>query len=308
MNVFSIYRVGFAVLTIGFILSFSVNAGEDQDTWLKSTHEAWAEEDSEFKNSPTSPLAGVQRFEISEDGTVYFALEEGQVDWSLEMADQAVFSLLSSEEQWKWTGLENNARLIRGDEDISTETFLAAGDQARLGRFTVEFYPSSDTVIALVFDPDTQRIKEFETLDRFDANAKFALTAKIARFESPELLELVTARQRYKKQYRYAKLKFEVDGSQLELTAYKHALEGEGSDLMFVPFTDKTTGKYTYGGGRYLFANEPAEGDEVEIDFNHVINPLCTYATIYNCIVPTRENKLPIEILAGVKKYDNLEH
>lgn len=308
MTIFRIFRAGFAVLALGFFLSLPVGASEDQDAWLKSTHEAWVEEDSEFKNSPTSPLAGVQRFEISEAGTIYFAMKEGQVGWSVEPANQASFSLANSGDDWNWIGLENDARLMRGDEEISSSTILAAGDQVRLGRFTVEFYPSPDTVIALVFDPDTQRIREFETLDRFDANPKFALTAKIARFESPEQLELVTARQRYKKQYRYAKLKFEVDGTPLELTAYKHALEGEGSDLMFIPFTDKTTGKYTYGGGRYLFANEPAGGDEVEIDFNQVINPLCTYASIYNCIVPTRENKLPIEILAGVKKYDNLEH
>ena len=53
-----------------------------------------------------------------------------------------------------------------------------------------------------------------------------------------------------------------------------------------------------------VITDEPAEGDEVQLDFNLVINPLCSYAAIYNCIVPTRENKLPIAITAGVKKYD----
>ena len=52
-----------------------------------------------------------------------------------------------------------------------------------------------------------------------------------------------------------------------------------------------------------MIVDEPQEGNEVPIDFNLVINPLCSYASIYNCIVPTRENKLPIAILAGVKKY-----
>jgi len=48
--------------------------------------------------------------------------------------------------------------------------------------------------------------------------------------------------------------------------------------------------------------NEPPEGDEIFIDFNLVTNPLCSYADIYNCIVPTPENRLPVAILAGVKK------
>lgn len=301
---FSTYRLGLVVLATGLFLANFVGASDDRDAWLESIRESWAEEDNEFKHGSTSPLAGVLRFEIGETRDVYFAMQDGQVGWSLEQQDQAAFSLINSEEQWKWTGLQNEVVLTRGDEDLSSGSTLAAGDRTMLERFTIQFYPSADSVTALVFDPETQRIKEFKTLDRFEANPKFAVTAKIVRFETPEQLELVTALQRYKKQYRYARLQFEIDGEALELTAYKHALEGEGSDVMFIPFTDKTKGKYTYGGGRYLFSKEPPEGNDVLIDFNLVINPLCSYAAIYNCIVPTRENRLPIEILAGVKKYD----
>ena len=307
MMIFRIFRLGFYLLAASLLLTSGISANniatEDQEEWLKSVHESWVKEDSEFKNSSTSPLAGTSRFEISETNTVYFAEKDGQLEWSLEQADQAAFSLIKSADQWKWTGLGKDVSLTKEDKEIPSGSFLAAGDNLRTGRFTVEFYPSANAITALVFDPNTQRRREFKTLDRLEANPKFALTAKIAKFETPEQLELITARQRFKKQYRYAKLQFEIDGTELELTAYKHSLEGEGSDVLFIPFTDKTTGKYSYGGGRYLIIDEPREGDEILVDFNLVINPLCSYATIYNCIVPTRENKLPIAILAGVKKY-----
>ena len=309
MMIFRFFRFGLYCLATSLFLTSSVSASnlasEDQEAWLTSIHESWAEEDNEFKNSPTSPLAGTSRFEISEVNTVYFAEKNGQLElgWSPERTDQAAFSLINTEGQWKWTGLEADLRLTREGKTMASGSFLAAGDILKVGRFTVEVYPSKDKITALVFDPTTQRLKEFKTLDRFEANAKFALTAEIVKFESPEHLDLITARQRFKKQYRYARLMFEIDGTELELTAYKHALEGEGSNSLFIPFTDKTTGKYSYGGGRYLIVDEPAEGNEVLIDFNLVINPLCSYASIYNCIVPTRENKLPIGILAGVKKY-----
>jgi uncharacterized protein (DUF1684 family) len=241
--------------------------------------------------------------EISETNTVFFADENGQLGWSLEQGDHSVFSLVNSRDQWKWNGLEKDVRLVREDSKVPSGSTLAAGDKLKAGRFTVEFYPSGDAIAALVFDPDTQRLEEFKTLDRFEANPKFAVNAKIQRFETPEQLELITARQRFKKQYRYAKLRFEIDGAELELTAYKHALEGDGSDFLFIPFTDKTTGKDSYGGGRYLIVEDPRGSDEIPIDFNLVTNPLCSYASIYNCIVPTRENRLPIAILAGVKKY-----
>jgi len=278
-------------------------ASKGQEAWLKSIHESWLEEDKEFKNSPTSPLAGVSRFEISEVESAHFSIRDGQLGWSPEKTAQPVFSLMSMEDGWKWTGQED-VSVKRGDESTQPGSLLATGDKLKAGRFTVSFYPSADKITALVFDPDTQRIKEFRTLDRFEANPNFVVTAEIVKFESPEQLDLVTGLQRFKKQYRYARLQFEIDGAPLELTAYKYALEGDGSGYFFIPFTDKTTGKQTYGGGRYLFADEPAQGDKVELDFNLVINPLCSYAAIYNCIVPTRENKLPIAVTAGVKKYD----
>jgi len=304
---FKILMPCFCLLTTVLSLAPGVSANNivsgDQDAWHKSIHESWAEEDSEFKNSPTSPLAGVSRFEISEVETVYFSIRDGQLGWSPENTAQPLFSLTNIEDGWKWTG-QDDIHVERGEEAVPTGSLLAIGDNLKAGRFTVSFYPSADKITALVFDPDTQRIKDFETLDRFEANPKFAVTAKIVKFESPEQLDLITGLQRFKKQYRYARLHFVIDDMPLELTAYKYALEGDGSGYFFIPFTDNTTGKYSYGGGRYLFADEPTEGDEVQLDFNLVINPLCSYAAIYNCIVPTRENKLPVAITAGVKKYD----
>lgn len=307
MMTFNLFRLGFCIpVAVLLLLGSTVSANSstpDHDAWLTSIHESWVEEDKEFKNSPTSPLAGTSRFEISETEAVYFAEKDSQLGWSLERTEHAAFALINAKGQWEWKKLGEDVRLESNGDDKPSGSILNAGDQLKTGRFTVEFYPSENKITALVFDPDTERLKKFETLDRFVANPKFALTAKIVKFEAPEQQDLITGLQRFKKQYRYAKLHFEIDGSELELTAYKYALEGGGSKSLFIPFTDKTSGKFSYGGGRYLFVDEPEEGDEVAIDFNLVINPLCSYAAIYNCIVPTRENKLPIAVLAGVKKY-----
>jgi len=301
------FMLPFCLLAMGLFPVSGVSANDvalaDQEAWLKTIHESWAEEDSEFKNSPTSPLAGVSRFEISEVEAVHFSIRDGQLGWSPEKTAQPVFSLTNIVDGWKWIGQEDIS-VKRGEESVQPGSLLATGDNLRVERFTVSFYPSADKITALVFDPETQRIKEFETLERFEPDPRFAVTAKIVKFESPEQLDLVTGLQRFKKQYRYARLHFEIGGTPLELTAYKYALEGDGSGYFFIPFTDKTTGKHSYGGGRYLFVDEPSESDKVQFDFNLATNPLCSYAAIYNCIVPTRENKLPIAILAGVKKYD----
>lgn len=299
--------VGFNLVAATLFLTSNVAANnivsEAQETWLTSVYESWAEQDREFKNSPTSPLAGASRFEIAETEPVYFAEKGGKLGWSLERGDQSKFSLILAEGEWKWTDLSAEVTCMREGENTSSGSFLLAGDILKTGRFSIEVYPNENQITALVFDANSQKVKDFNTLERFEPNARFTVTADIVKFESPEQVDLLTGLQRIKKQFKYAILKFEIDGLELELTAYKYALEGEYSDVLFMPFTDKTTGKYSYGGGRYLSVEEPEEGAEVLIDFNLVTNPLCSYAPIYNCIVPSLENKLPIEILAGEKKY-----
>jgi len=305
--IFRYFRPGFCLLTASLMLVSSAVANNtvsaQQESWQTSVYEAWAEQDNEFKTSPTSPLAGISRFEISEVDRVYFAEKEGELGWLPERADKAKFSLALGDGGWKWTDLSGKVTCLREGGNTPSGSLLQAGDILQSGRFSVALYPSEKKVTALVFDGDSQKVKDFKKLERFEANANFAVTAKIEKFEVPEAIELLTGRQQFKQQFKYAKLKFEIDGTELELTAYKHTLEGEHSKLLFMPFTDKTTGKYSYGGGRYLMVDEPEVGNEVEIDFNLVTNPLCAYAAIYNCIVPTRENKLPIKILAGEKKY-----
>jgi len=292
-----------AALVITSSVAASNLESEAQEAWLISVHESWAEQDSEFKNSPTSPLAGASRFEIAETEAVYFAEKDGELEWSLEPGDQSKFSLVLAKDGWKWTGLSAEVTCMRESENTSSGSFLQAGDVLKTGRFSVEVYPSENQITALVFAANSQQVKDFNTLERFEPDPRFAVTANIVKFESPAQVDLITGLQRIKERFKYAILEFEIDGAELELTAYKYALEGEHSDVLFVPFTDKTTGKYSYGGGRYLSVVEPEEGAEVAIDFNLVTNPLCAYTPIYNCIVPTRENRLPIAILAGEKKH-----
>src|SRR5512135_1558030 len=45
-------------------------------------------------------------------------------------------------------------------------------------------------------------------------------------------------------------LEFTLKGQRLKLTAFVE--EGSNGDRLFVPFTDQTSGKESYGGGRYL--------------------------------------------------------
>jgi len=73
---------------------------------------------------------------------------------------------------------------------------------------------------------------------------------------------MLTNRNRVKTFYRYAKVRFALEGRERELTAFKSTLAGDGSERLFVPFRDATSEHETYGAGRFLRIDDP-EGDRL---------------------------------------------
>ena len=71
--------------------------------------------------------------------------------------------------------------------------------------------------------------------------------------------------------------------------------------MLFV-FKDATSGKTTYGGGRFLYAALPKDG-KVVLDFNRAYNPPCAFTPYATCPLPPPRNRLTVPIEAGEKKY-----
>ena len=75
--------------------------------------------------------------------------------------------------------------------------------------------------------------------------------------------------------------------------------------LLFV-IADATSGRETYGGGRYVRALA-AEGDLLVLDFNRAVNPPCAFTPFATCPLPPAENRLPFPIFAGEQTYHPAE-
>jgi uncharacterized protein len=69
---------------------------------------------------------------------------------------------------------------------------------------------------------------------------------------------------------------------------------------VLVPFRDATSGRATYGGGRYLRIELPI-APSTTIDFNRAFNPWCAYNSKYICPIPPAKNWLRVSIEAGEK-------
>jgi len=73
-------------------------------------------------------------------------------------------------------------------------------------------------------------------------------------------------------------------------------------DSLAAFITDETTGKETYGVGRYIDVEveKGALPTTVSIDFNYLYNPNCARSAHYNC--PVAVDKVALAVTAGEKK------
>jgi uncharacterized protein (DUF1684 family) len=79
---------------------------------------------------------------------------------------------------------------------------------------------------------------------------------------------------------------------------------------IFVPVKDRTAGKGTYGGGRYLLdtvkgadLGRATDGGLV-LDLNFAYNPSCAYDPAWACPLATRGNVLDAEVPVGERQPD----
>jgi uncharacterized protein (DUF1684 family) len=143
--------------------------------------------------------------------------------------------------------------------------------------------------------------RAFKGLKYYAFDPNYAFSGKIKRFilhiNNPDYYATFLTNKGTKKRYiRYGKFHFQMNGKKYALQIYKSIL----SDMLFVPFKDRTNGKETYEGGRYIDA-EILPGYQMTLDFNMSYNPSCAYNDKFICVLPPRENMMEIEIRAGEK-------
>jgi len=138
----------------------------------------------------------------------------------------------------------------------------------------------------------------FHDLVYFPPDPTMRVRATLARAPTPEEAYLRTNRDNQAVMRYLGDLKFRLAGRELRLKVY-HAGEGVGTSV-FVPFRDATSGRESYGPGRYLTL-ELNEADDYELDFNRAFNPYCAYTEEYECSFPPAENDLPVPVRAGEK-------
>ncbi len=147
--------------------------------------------------------------------------------------------------------------------------------------------------------PHDQR-KAFAGLPYFPVDEALrleGLTLEPYQGNEPTSFQIPTSDGQLREAVRAGTFRFEIRGEAQRLTGYRFATGG--SDSVFVPFLDGTSGSETYGAGRYMDLDpDPTDGTYV-VDFNLAYHPSCVYDPRFSCPLTPAENRLPVRIEAG---------
>jgi uncharacterized protein (DUF1684 family) len=138
---------------------------------------------------------------------------------------------------------------------------------------------------------------EFKGIERFPVDARWRIKAKvIPQNQNPLMIMNVLGQNTAQKHG--GQLVFEIEGKTYRLDAID-----EGGVRLFVTFADATSGKTTYGSGRFIELDKPDADGYTYIDFNKAYNPPCAFTEFATCPLPPPQNRMSIAIPAGEKKY-----
>lgn len=179
----------------------------------------------------------------------------------------------------------------------------ADGEPTEVALDSLRFYAirRGDWVGLRVRDLDSPALRTFEGIDTFPVDPQWRLTARFEPYDPPRQVMVDDVTKNQQEMQVPGALVFENEGTEYRLDAF------DSGDRLFLIFSDATSGKETYGAGRYLYADKPGDDGLVELDFNKAYNPPCVFTPYATCPLPTPGNKLPIRVEAGEKVYGHPE-
>ncbi len=186
---------------------------------------------------------------------------------------------------------------LRDDTDPQGPTVIRRG--------TVSFQTikrgdvSGDKFGIRVKDPESEARKDFKGIDYFPINPAFRVQAHFQLYNPPKKIAIANVLGMISDETSPGALVFTLGGKTFRIDPI---LE-QGEKDLFIIFKDATSGKETYGAARYLYAHPADAYGNTIVDFNKAYNPPCVFTHYATCPLPPPQNRLPIRVEAGEKKY-----
>lgn len=143
----------------------------------------------------------------------------------------------------------------------------------------------------------------FEGLVYYPPDQKYRFELELHEHATKDTVNVQDTQGNERQFLRWGEFRFNIQDKECTLQAYK---SDPSEERLFMPFKDATSGKETYGAGRYLDLesnqHQTKEGKWV-LDFNKAYNPWCAYSENYACPFTPPENWLDVPLYAGEKDF-----
>ncbi len=296
-----------SILIFAFVVVFAVGCGKgDAETGVADAAyiaeiEAWRVGRLERLKAADGylNLAGLywldditSRFGSAADNDVRFPPPAAAHIGEFEMTNEGVLMTVSPGADVRLDG-ESVESILMHDDATSTPVTVSSGSLAwvvinREGKIGVRLR-----------DFNHPALDSLPPIPHFDIDANWRVEGVLKLFDKPKIMNVGTVIEGvgYNPESPGV-VAFEFGGESFELEAYT-----SGERLFFV-FGDRSSGRDTYGAGRFVYAAKPGADGKTVLDFNKAYNPPCAFSDFSTCPVASPQNRLPIRIEAG-EKYDS---
>lgn len=168
-------------------------------------------------------------------------------------------------------------------------------DELAVGRVQFWLLERGERRAIRVRDPESPERRAFRGIPTAPFAPRWAIRARLEPASPPRRVRIDDVTGGSTTEEVAGTLVFAIDGRQHRLEAL---LDREAGDL-WVLFGDATSGRTTYGSGRFLHAPMPDRDGWTTLDFNRAYNPPCAFTRFATCPLPPRPNWLPVAVPVG---------
>jgi uncharacterized protein (DUF1684 family) len=203
--------------------------------------------------------------------------------------------------------VEPGVKLTADDKPVTAPLALKADAEGKptilkLGSLSFYVIKRGDRLGVRIKDKESSERAAFKGLDNYPLRPDWRVVARFEPYKDKKIA-IANIVGQVEDNPSPGAVVFDWQGKTYRLDALGDEKEG-----LFLVFGDTTNGKQTYGAGRFLDTDPPKDG-KVVVDFNTAYNPPCAFTAFATCPLPPAQNKLPIAIEAGEKRFaGGLEH
>ena len=150
-----------------------------------------------------------------------------------------------------------------------------------------------------VKDTQASALKQFKGVENYPIKKNWQIDGRFVKAAEGTTMEITNVLGVVSDSPVFGSFEFDRDGKTYSLLGLGAA---ESESLWFI-FSDRTSGRETYGAGRFLYSDGMPANGRLTLDFNKAYNPPCAFNPYSTCPLPPQRNRMDLLVTAGEKDF-----